>query len=84
MAVDTPGSEFLYASGGVDLLSGVVSKVSGVEADQFIAVIPDARLVLVSTGGNYFNGRQLDVVPGRVEKGAGREGPAHGCNETRD
>ena len=40
---------------------GTVTFANGI-GSQFIAVIPAARLVLVSTGGNYFNGRQFDVV----------------------
>ena len=29
---------------------------------QFIVVVPSARMVLVATGGNFFNQRQFDIV----------------------
>ncbi len=40
---------------------GTITFANGM-GTQFIAVIPDARLVMVTTGGNDHNGRQFDIV----------------------
>jgi len=40
---------------------GAVTFANGM-GTQFIAVIPEARLILVTTGGNDYNGRQFDIV----------------------
>lgn len=43
----------------VDL--GSISFANGI-GSHFIAVVPEANMVLVATGGNPFNGRQFDIV----------------------
>jgi len=40
---------------------GPVTFANGV-GSQYISVFPEARLVIVATGGNYFNSRQFDIV----------------------
>lgn len=40
---------------------GALTFANGI-GSQFLAIVPDARLVLVTTGGNFFNGRQFDIA----------------------
>ncbi len=44
-----------------DVPLGTLTFANGI-GSQFIVVVPDARLVVVTTGGNPHNGRQFDVV----------------------